>query len=67
MKRDMTDEKQKLETDNRSNEEVQKLIQQNTQMKEQIAEYEDRHRKNNLRFMGIKEKSEVERQTPKQK
>ena len=67
MKRDMTEEKQKLETDNRSNEEVQKLIQQNTQMKEQIAEYEDRHRRNNLRFMDIKEKSEVERQTPKQK
>ena len=67
MKRDMTEEKQKLETDNRSNEEVQKLIQQNTQMKEQIAELKDRHRRNNLRFMSIKEKSEVERQTPKQK
>ena len=67
MKRDMAEEKQKLETDNRSNEDVQKLIQQNTQMKEQIAELGDRHRRNNLRFMGIKEKSEVERQTPKQK
>ena len=63
IKKDMTEEKQKLETDNRNNEEVQKLIQQNTEMKEQIAELEDRHRRNNLRFMGIKEKSEVERET----
>ena len=63
MKKDMTEEKQKLETDNRNNEEVQKLIQQNTEMKEQIAELEDRHRRNNLRFMGIKEKSGVESET----
>ena len=48
MKKDMTEEKQKLETDNRNNEEVQKLIQQNTEMKEQIAQLEDRHRRNNL-------------------
>ena len=32
-------------------------------MKEQIAELEDRHRRNNLRFMGIKEKSRVESET----
>ena len=36
MKKDRTEEKQKLETDNRNNEEVQKLIQQNTKMKEEI-------------------------------
>ena len=29
-------------------------------MKGQIAEIEDRHRRNNLRFTGIKEKSGVE-------
>ena len=59
----MTEEKQKLENDNRNNEEVQKLIQENTEMKEQIAELKDRHRRNNLRFMGIKEKSGVESET----
>ena len=32
-------------------------------MKEQIAELGGRHRRNNLRFMGIKEKSGVERET----
>ena len=63
MKKDMTEEKQKLETDNKNNEVVQKLIKQNTEMKEQIAELEDRHRRNNLRFMGIKEKSGVESET----
>ena len=63
MKKDMTEEKQKLETDDRNNEEVQKLIQQNTEMKEQIAELEDRHQRNNLRFMCIKEKSGVESET----
>ena len=47
MKKDMTEEKQKLETNNRNNEEVQKLIQQNTEKKDQIAELEDRHRRNN--------------------
>ena len=36
MKKDRTEEKQKLETDNRNNEEVQKLIQQNTETKEEI-------------------------------
>ena len=34
MKNNMTEEKQKLETDNMNNEEVQNLIQQNTEMKE---------------------------------
>ena len=48
MKKDMAKEKQKLETDNRNNEEVQKLIQENTKMKEQIAELENRHQRNNL-------------------
>ena len=32
-------------------------------MKEQIAELEDRHRKNNLRFMDIKNKSGVKNET----
>ena len=50
MKKDMTKEKQKLETGNRNNEEIQKLIKQNTEMKEQIAELQGRHRRNNLRF-----------------
>ena len=38
-------------------------MQQNTEMKEQIAELEDRHRRNNLLFMIIKEKSAVESET----
>ena len=58
-----TVEKQKPETGYKNNEVVQNFIQQNTDMKEQIAELENRHRRNNLRFMGIKEKSEVERET----
>ena len=60
MKNDMMKEKQKLETDYKNNEVAQNLIQQNTDMKQQIAELEDRYRRNNLRFMGIKEKSGVE-------
>ena len=32
-------------------------------MKEQIVELEDRQRRNNLRFKGIKEKSGVESET----
>ena len=40
--------KKKLETDYNNNEVVQNLIRQNTDMKEQIAELEDRHRQNNL-------------------
>ena len=32
-------------------------------MKEKIAELEDRHQRNNLRFMGIMEKSGVESET----
>ena len=32
-------------------------------MKEQIAELQDRHRKNNLQFLGVKEKSGVESET----
>ena len=63
MKKDMTEEKQKLESDYKNNEEVQNLIQQNTEMKEQNAELEDRHWINNLRFMGIKVKSGVESET----
>ena len=59
-KKDMTEETQNLETDNKNNEEVQKLIQKNTEMKEQIPELEDRHQRNNLQFMGIKEKSGVQ-------
>ena len=63
IKTDMKEEKQKLETYNRNGEEVQNLIQQNTEMKEQIIELQHRHRINNLRFMGIKENSEVETET----
>ena len=37
----MTEEKQKLETDNRNNEEFQTLILQNTEIKEQTAELKD--------------------------
>ena len=37
IKKDMTEEKQKLETDYKNNEVVENLIQQNTVMKEQIA------------------------------
>ena len=59
----MTEEKQKLETDNRNNEEFQTLILQNTKIKEQTAELKDRHRGNNLKYMGIKEKSGAERET----
>ena len=43
MKKDIKKEKQKLETDYRNNEETQNLIQQNTEMKVQIAELENRH------------------------
>ena len=63
MKKDITEEKQKLETDYKSNEVVQNLIQQNTNMKEQIAELEDKHQRNNLRIMDINEKSGVESET----
>ena len=63
IKKDMKEAKQKLETYNRNGEEVQNLIQQNTEMKEQITELQHRHRINNLRFMGIKENSEVETET----
>ena len=63
IKKDMKEAKQKLETYNRNGEEVQNLIQQNTEMKEQIIELQHRHRINNLRFVGIKENSEVETET----
>ena len=53
-------EKQKLETDNMNNKEVQNLIQRNIEMKEQTAELEDRHRRNYIQFIGIKEKYGVE-------
>ena len=36
----------KLEADNRNNEDFQNLIHQNTEMKQQIAELEDRQRRN---------------------
>ena len=38
MKKDMMEQKQKLDTDYKNNEVVQNLIQQNNDMKEQIAE-----------------------------
>ena len=44
----MKEEKQKLETGYRNKEEVQNLIQKNPVMKKQIAELQDRHRRNNL-------------------
>ena len=37
MKKDTTEDKQKLETNYRNNEGVQNLIQQNTEIKEQIS------------------------------
>ena len=40
MKKDVVEEKQKLETDNRNNKEIQNLIQENNEMKEQTAELE---------------------------
>ena len=40
MKKDVVEEKQKLETDNRNNKEIQNLIQENNKMEEQIAELE---------------------------
>ena len=63
MKKDMMEEKQKLEADYKNNEVVPNLIQQNTDMKEQIAESEDRHLRYNSRLMGIKKKSGVESET----
>ena len=36
----MVEEKQKLETDNRNNKEIQNLIQENNKMEEQTAELE---------------------------
>ena len=63
LKKDMMEEKQKLEIGYKNNEVVQNLIQQNTNMMEQIAELEERYRKNNLRFTGIKEKYGVESET----
>ena len=48
MKKDMTEEKQKLETDYKNNEAMQNVIQQNTDMKEQITELEDKHQRNDL-------------------
>ena len=42
MKKDMAEKKQKLETDNRNNKEDPNLIQQNTEMKEQVTELEDK-------------------------
>ena len=63
MKKDMTEEKQKLETDCSNNKEVQNLIHENNVIKKQIAELEDRHLRNNFRFMGIKERSGVESET----
>ena len=48
IKKYMKEEKQKLETGYRNKEEVQNLIQKNPVMKKQIAELQDRHRRNNL-------------------
>ena len=41
LKKDMMEEKQKLDTGYKNNEVVQNLIQQNTNMEEQIAELEE--------------------------
>ena len=49
----MSEEKQKLETDCRNNKEVENFILQYIKMKEQAAELEDIHRRNNLWFTGI--------------
>ena len=48
MKKDKTEENKKLETESRNNEEVQNLIQQISEMKEQIPELEDRHLRSSL-------------------
>ena len=40
----MTEEKQKLETHYRNNKKMHYLIQQNTEMKKQIAELEDKYK-----------------------
>ena len=47
----------------RNNKEVQKIIQQDTEMNEKIPELEGRNRKNNLQFMVTRKKSRVQNQT----
>ena len=44
MKKDMMEEKEKLKSNYRNSKKMQNLIQQNTEIKEQIPELEDRHR-----------------------
>lgn len=56
MKKDMKEEKGMLQADWKNNTEVEKLVQQNTEIKELIALLENRLRRNNLKFMSIKEK-----------
>ena len=48
MKKDMMEEKEKLKSNYRNSKKMQNLIQQNTEINEQIPELEDRHRRNNL-------------------
>ena len=47
-KKNRKEKKEKPEADFRSNHEVQKVVQQNTEMTEQITELEKRHRRINL-------------------
>ena len=42
------EEKEKLKSNYRNSKKMQNLIQQNTEINEQIPELEDRHRRNNL-------------------
>lgn len=56
MKKDMKEEKGMLQADWKNNTEVEKLMQQNRETKELIAQLENGIRRNNLQFMSIKEK-----------
>ena len=47
-KKNKKENKEKPEAEIRSNDEVQKVVQQNTEMKEQVTELEKRHRRINL-------------------
>lgn len=47
-KKNIKEKKEKPEADFRSNDEVQKVVQQNTEMTEQVTELEKRHRRINL-------------------
>ena len=60
IKKDLTEEKQKLETDNRNNE-FQKLIKQNTEIRSKLQNQKTDTKE--IIYEGIKEKSRVESET----